>query len=308
MKSPLSLSPRRAVAGVVAVGALCFVSCGGGSSPTGPDEPLPERPELVTPAPGETTGNAFPVFTIVNARDFDEGQAEYTFRVSVSATGREVATLTARAGRGQTSVRFSDQLLAGATLAWQVTGRKTTGDEVTSATSTFRVPSGACPTASDPFAKSVTDWWISLCSIAVNLYNDPTAVLGPPDARRTGPGTFSGMVSLGSGGYVAVDMEACAVDGPGDDVRVYQTVSSEPVSLYASSGPRGPWMLVESRKPCGDHVPGHFSQACTFDLVHAGLEEARYLKVEDGELYPCPGGSGTDGADIDAIEILNLKP
>ena len=262
----------------------------------------------MSPAPGATTSNASPLFTILNARDYDEGQAEYTFRVSVASTGREVATLTAGAGRNQTAVRFPDPLLAGATLAWQVTGRRTNGDEVTSATSTFRVPGGTCPTARDPFAKSVTDWWISLCSIAVNLYNDPTAVLGPPDAQQTGPGTFGGMVSLGSGGYVAADMEACAVDGPGDDVKIYQTVSSEPVTLYAGSGPRGPWVLVESRKPCGDRAPGHFSRACTFDLAHAGLEEARYFKVEDGELYPCPGGSGTDGADIDAIEILNLKP
>jgi hypothetical protein len=289
------------------VGALHVVSCSSDSSPTGPEQ-LPDVPQLVSPSNGETTSNEFPLFTIVNARGYDEGQAEYTFRVSVASTGHEVGSLTARAGRGQTAVRFPDALLAGATLSWQVTGRRTNGDEVSSTSATFRVPSGTCPTARDPFAKSVTDWWISACSMAANLYNDPNAVLGPPDAQRTGPGTFSGMVSLGSGGWVAVDMEACAVDGPGDDVRVYQTVSSEPVTLYASSEPRGPWVLVESRKPCDGRAPGYFSRACSFDLARAGLEQARYFKIEDGELYPCPGGSGTDGADIDAIEILNMKP
>jgi hypothetical protein len=33
------------------------------------------------------------------------------------------------------------------------------------------------------------------------------------------------------------------------------------------------------------------------------------MKVEDGEIYPClAGGTVTEGADIDAIEILNKKP
>ena len=40
----------------------------------------------------------------------------------------------------------------------------------------------------------------------------------------------------------------------------------------------------------------------------AGLEEARYFRVEDGELFPCPGGTNSEGADIDAVEILNAKP
>jgi hypothetical protein len=44
-------------------------------------------------------------------------------------------------------------------------------------------------------------------------------------------------------------------------------------------------------------------------LRSGGLAEARYFKIEDGELYPClAGGTLTEGADIDAIEILNLKP
>ncbi|HEX9202927.1 MAG TPA: hypothetical protein VF964_03110, partial [Vicinamibacteria bacterium] len=87
-----------------------------------------------------------------------------------------------------------------------------------------------------------------------------------------------------------------------------QTVSQEPVTLYASGTADGPFVLVESRKVCGTRVPGVFSRACTFDLGKAGLEEARYLRVEDGELFPCPGGTDTEGADIDAVEILNAKP
>jgi len=33
---------------------------------------------------------------------------------------------------------------------------------------------------------------------------------------------------------------------------------------------------------------------------------ARYLKIEDGEVYPClAGGTVTEGADIDAVQVLS---
>ena len=102
-------------------------------------------------------------------------------------------------------------------------------------------------------------------------------------------------------------MQACAVDAEGPDVRVFQSVSGEPVTLFASSSPTGPWVLVESRKPCGQRNPDTFSRRCDFDLAEAGLDEARYLHVQDGELFPCPGGTDTEGADIDAVQILSVK-
>ena len=99
------------------------------------------------------------------------------------------------------------------------------------------------------------------------------------------------------------------MDQPGDDVRVYQSVSSEPVTLYAASNPAGPWVLIAYREYCGDRsASGIFSNHCDFDLASAGIEETRYLKVEDGELYPCPGDTVTEGADIDAVQVLHLKP
>jgi hypothetical protein len=66
-------------------------------------------------------------------------------------------------------------------------------------------------------------------------------------------------------------------------------------------------VLVEFRKPCGVHSHGLFSNHFDFDLAKAGIDEARYFRVEDGELFPCPGGTVTEGADFDAIEILSLK-
>lgn len=284
--------------------ALAFASCGGdpGTGPSG----LDARPLLVSPSAGATVDSDTPLFTVTNAQGYDEGQAQYTFTVRVASTDRAVASVTVQAGRGRTSARFTRPLLRGALLEWSVTATKA-GTEVSSNEATFRLPALSCPTPRDLFAKRVVDSWLSACAVANNDYNDVQLVLGRPDATEPAPGIYTGMVSLGSGGYVAVDMEACAADGPGDDLRVYQTVSQEPVTVYASSNAEGPWVLVEARKPCGNRVPGVFSRACTFDLGRAGLEAARYIKVEDGELYPCPGGSRSDGADIDAVEILNAR-
>jgi hypothetical protein len=106
---------------------------------------------------------------------------------------------------------------------------------------------------------------------------------------------------------VIVDTGGAVVNGPGDDVRVYQITSSEPVTLYASAGPTGPWSLVGLRVPCGNRITQQLG-FCDFDLANAGLAEARYLKVEDGEGYPClAGGTATEGSDIDSVGLLNFR-
>jgi hypothetical protein len=114
------------------------------------------------------------------------------------------------------------------------------------------------------------------------------------------------MVSLGQAGFVVVDMGAEFADGPGADVRVFQTTTGEPVTLYASLQAAGPFSLVGLRVPCGARSPGIFSNHCDFDLADARLGSARYLKIEDGEIYPCLAGStATEGADIDAVQLLS---
>lgn len=307
------LSPRlplRSRSAVVAlILAVALGSCGDDNNPGVPDV-LPPQPELVEPVSGTTLDTDSPVFTVRNANGFDSGEADYTFWVTVASTDRQVATLTVPAGRSTTSVRFPEPLLRGATLAWSVTAVTASGAETASGSATFRLPPVDCVQTDDPYAKQAAGFWVPAVCLAQNIYNDPDEALGPPDAGGSGPDQFFGFVSLGNGGWVDVDMEGCAVDGPGDDVRVFQAVSGEPVTLLASSTPTGPWVLVEYRQPCGNRVPGMGSQIrqCTFDLLDAGIEEARYFRVQDGELFPCPGGTVTEGADIDAVEILNLKP
>jgi hypothetical protein len=265
---------------------------------------------LVSPIGGTQVATDIPTFTVQNARGFDAGQATYTFEVTGATGLRAIASASANAGRGTTSLSFPTALPRGMLLAWRVTARSAVG-EVTAGPETFRLPSVACQASADPYAKTVIDFSLPLCARMPNIYNDPSTVLGPPDVGGFGPDNFTGFVSLGDRGYVTVDMVSCALDESGADVRVYQAVGSEPVTLYAGGSPAGPWVLLEAQKPCGNRVPGAGAamRYCDFDLAGGEVQEARYFKVEDGEHYPCAdAGTPSEGADIDAVEILHRKP
>jgi hypothetical protein len=156
----------------------------------------------------------------------------------------------------------------------------------------------------------VVDLYLLACSREHNWYNDPAEVLGPPNAVALGgKDNYSGFLSLGESGYVTVDMGGCAANLAGPDVRVYQIAGSEPVTVYASMSPTGPFTLLGRDEVCGTRSPGsQIIRYCEFDLAAGGLPEARYLRIEDGEHYPCPGDTATEGADIDAVQILNPRP
>ena len=70
------------------------------------------------------------------------------------------------------------------------------------------------------------------------------------------------------------------------------------ITVYASSSPQGPFTLLGLREPCGTRSAGVFSMHCTFDLRSGGLSEARYLRVEDGEIYPCLSGDTVSGPKV----------
>jgi hypothetical protein len=162
-----------------------------------------------------------------------------------------------------------------------------------------------CATAPSPYGRAVTGSWIPACSLAQDIYNDPAKALGPPDAAGAGPDNFTGFVSLGFGGHVTVDLGGCVSDKPGPDLRVYQAVGSEPVSVYVSLSREGPFTLVEARKECGEPFSGR-QRYCEVDIASGGVTRARYVRVEDGELFPCPGGTVSEGADLDAVQALGV--
>jgi hypothetical protein len=163
--------------------------------------------------------------------------------------------------------------------------------------------------ATAEYAQSVVDWWLPQCTLDRNGYKDPQEVLGTPDAANLGgKDNYRGIMSLGQGGYVTVDMGVSAFDGPGADIRVYQMTAGEPVTLYGAASAAGPFVLIGLRATCGVRTSGIAANHCDFDLAGTGLASARFLKIEDGEIYPClAAGTITEGPDIDAVQILNAR-
>jgi hypothetical protein len=164
-----------------------------------------------------------------------------------------------------------------------------------------------CPPATSQYAVAVVESWIPACSQAQDYYNDPAQALGPPNAAGNKTVGYTGMVSLGFGGHVTIDLGGCVADQPGNDVRVFQAVSSEPVSVYVSTSSDGPFTLLQPfLQDCGIRYQG-IQGYCEFDLASAGVSSMRYVRVEDGEIYPCPGGTHDEGADLDAVQALAVR-
>ena len=166
-----------------------------------------------------------------------------------------------------------------------------------------------CAPATSPYAVAVAEWWIPASSLAQNIYNDPQQALGAPNVGGFGPSNFTGFVSLGYGGHVTVDLGGCVTDVAGNDLRIYQAVSSEPLSVYVSTSAEGPFtLLLPYFQDCGTRVPGNRLMGyCEFDLASAAVPKARYVRVEDGEIFPCPCGTASEGADLDAVQALAIS-
>jgi len=167
-----------------------------------------------------------------------------------------------------------------------------------------------CAKATQPYGTSVVEWWVPSASLAQNIYNDPQDAVGAPNAGGVGPSDYTGFISLGFGGHVTLDLGGCVTDQAGDDIRVYQAVSNEPVSVYVSKAAEGPFTLLKPYfQDCGSRVPGtgNVQKYCDFDLASANVSEARYVRVEDAEIYPCPCGTQSEGADLDAVQALAIS-
>lgn len=320
MTAPFTLQAgarRKRVAAVLSLAMLA--ACGGSDTPTGPPSPSPSAPAVLGPLPvavspvaGALATSDTPTFVVRNASGFDIGQATYFFEIFTAGRGTALASMSVPAGASTTSAAPPGPLSRGMNLAWRATARTPAGATSVSATTAFRLPAVACTQTSDRFAKSVVDVFLPFCATMPNAYNNANEALGPPNAVALGPkDEYTGIVSLGERGYVTVDMQGCAADGAGPDLRIHQAVGSEPVTVYASGMPNGPFILLDYRIPCGLRFPGggNVNRYCDFDLASGEMTEARYFKVEDGEHYPCAGaGTVTEGADLDAVELLQLRP
>src|SRR5687767_13749680 len=259
----LTAGARRKGGAAVLCAAL-LAACGGSETPMGPPSPSPSSspplgplPVAVSPVAGAQVSTDTPTFVVRNAIGFDLGQASYLFEVFTQGRGTVVASMTVPAGASTTSATPPAPLSRGMNLAWRATARNSAGATLVSATTAFRLPAVSCAATTDRFAKVVVDVLLPICATMPNVYNDANEALGPPNAVALGPkDAYTGIVSLGEKGYVTVDMQACATDGTGPDLRIHQAVGSEEVTVYASGMPNGPFNLLEYRLPCGTRFPG----------------------------------------------------
>jgi len=290
---------------VAALTACCGSDSGG--TPSSPGPPLGPVPVPMSPIDGAQVTTDTPVFTVQNAQGFDSGQAQYLFEVLTQGKGTVVASGTVPAGHSTTTASFA--VPRGMSLAWRATAIGP-ASQLPSATALFKMPAVACQPLGDGWAKAVVDVLLPFCAQMPNIYNDPNDVLGPYNAGGYGPNNYFGFLSLGEEGHVTVDMEACATDLAGPDLRVFQAVGSEPVTVYAAGTATGPFVLLAADRTCGSRIPGtRTTRYCDFDLAEGEVQEARYFKIVDAERYPCAqAGTPSEGADIDAVRILQAGP
>ncbi len=145
---------------------------------------------------------------------------------------------------------------------------------------------------------------------ATNAYLDPNQALGPPDAGNEGGGKleFHGFTSLGVNGSMTLFMGSCIQDLPGDDVRVFQSVSTEGLEVLVSQNTDGPFVSLGTVE-CKDGPPV-FTGSCGFDLAGSGLNNIRVVKIIDREAQffqgaQCDNAGPSPGADIDAVEVIH---
>ncbi len=80
---------------------------------------------------------------------------------------------------------------------------------------------------------------------------------------------------------------------------------ASPSRSTCRSRPPGRSRWSRPARQCGERINASRGTA-TSTSPSGGVTQARYVRVEDGELYPCPGGTASEGADLDAVRALGV--
>ncbi len=140
----------------------------------------------------------------------------------------------------------------------------------------------------------------------INRYTDPSEALGLPNAGAFVPSSrnYYGFVSLGIDGSIVLRMSLPVADGSGNDIRVYQSVSNEPLEVWVSPSMTEEFVSL-GIKNCGRRGGG-FDQYCEFDIQDSGYKSIRYVFIKDKQRTQIPDiyCYESAGADIDAVQGL----
>ncbi|VAX17712.1 hypothetical protein MNBD_NITROSPINAE01-1196 [hydrothermal vent metagenome] len=151
-----------------------------------------------------------------------------------------------------------------------------------------------CELSGPPYAYYAIEWWrVRECNEL--LFTNMDEALGRPNASGLTNSEYRGFLSIDFGGELVVEMGSTVLNGSGNDIRVYEYVSTEFIEVFAGMSETGPWYSLGS-KWCGEY--------CDFDLGAGGVSYAKYIKVKD--LWHITGSChASAGADIDAITEIH---
>ena len=125
---------------------------------------------------------------------------------------------------------------------------------------------------------------VVLTQIPNNNYGDEgytPACLGSPDNQN---------YSLGTNGYIVLDMGEPIIDFPGNDLRIIEgDATAEGYSVQVAQAWKGPW-----------HSIGTGSGSQEFDISSTGLQDFQFVRIEDDGIGSSTGADA--GFDLDAVE------
>jgi hypothetical protein len=166
---------------------------------------------------------------------------------------------------------------------------------------TVKASGGAqCQVAQSCYAVDYKDYFPKKRKDGTNLPEErsqPANALGAPQNNDT-----ENFVSLGFGGEITLIFASNIKNGPGNDIKVWETTYGSPAcDIYPER-----IKAYASQDGCNFRYLGEGCQDAEFDLSAAGLAWAKYIKLIDVTPIVFNGfDGGTDGYDVDAIECLN---
>lgn len=125
----------------------------------------------------------------------------------------------------------------------------------------------------------------------------PNRAYGAPQNNDT-----ENFVALGFGGEITLIFASNIKNGPGNDIKVWETTFSSPsCDIYPERV-----KVYASQDGCNFRYLGEGCQDIELDLDEAGFAWAKYIKLVDVTPMEFAGFDGaTDGYDVDAVECLN---
>jgi hypothetical protein len=176
---------------------------------------------------------------------------------------------------------------------------------------------GTFPYTADPAnvpGRGIASQRKNIANANMNEAGFPVAAFSNPGLRDSGPASGSyNFWSIGFGGYACFRTEYTLVDGPGNDIYVFETTwNNQPCPNYNEkarvqvSADGINWSSPVTICKDALSIPGT-SSAIDLAAYGPGFEMVNFIRFEDAS-SPADFGGGADGYDIDNIVFAQIRP